>query len=181
MFISRNLTYIFLGRVFFCPFLEHDPKPFPFGCACPTEGYFLMGPRPGSVGQWSGQGREGQGVPSSPKNHPPSPSPHPPPRVPIFLSARHRRRCSLQAVPRRQARPGRLGRHVDALPVSTACSCQLPPVQLAASCSGQDRRRNWRHQLICTTSYFSMFRHFNFYTSLPPKTHPHQSPCFYLL
>ena len=70
MFISRNLTYIFLGRVFFCLFLEHDPKPFPFGCACPTEGYFLMGPRPGSVRQWSGQGREGQGVPSSPKNHP---------------------------------------------------------------------------------------------------------------
>ena len=69
-------------------------------------------------------------MPSSPKNHPPSPSPHPPPRVPIFLSARHRRRCSLQA-PCRVVRPARLGRYVDALPVSTACCSQLPPVQLA--------------------------------------------------
>ena len=80
----------------------------------------------------AGQGGAGSAIfAQEPPSLPSSPSPHPPPRVPIFLSARHRRRCSLQAVPRRQARPGRLGCYVDALPVSTACCSQLPPVQLA--------------------------------------------------
>ena len=53
-----NFDLILLGRGVFWPFLEHDPKPFPFGCACPTEGYFLMGPRQ-AVG--SGRGRAGRG------------------------------------------------------------------------------------------------------------------------
>ena len=128
-------------------------------------------------------------MPSSPKNPPPpslpsSPSPHPPPRVPIFLrSARHRhRRCSLWTPCRVVAgQSGQAGQsYVDALPVSTTGQLDWP-----ASCplfswhaSGQDRRRNWRHQLICTTSYFSMFPHFNFYPSPPPPL-PF-STCFYV-
>ena len=98
MFISRNLTYIFLGRVFFCPFLEHDPKPFPFGCACPTEGYFLMGPRQRWAVAGAGQGGAGSAIFAQEP-----PSPHLADLVvPIFTSsqaARHRRRCSLR--PRR--------------------------------------------------------------------------------
>ena len=148
--------------------MEHDPKPFPFGCACPTEGYFLMGPRQ-AVG--SGRGRAGRGrechlrprttlpplLPISPSSSPGAHLPERPPPPPLQ---------SPGPVPRRQARPGRLGRYVDALPVSTACLL----FSWLASCSGQDRRRNWRHQLICTTSYFSMFRHLNFCTSLPPES-----------
>ena len=79
----------------------------------------------------AGQGGAGSAIfAQEPPSLPSSPSPHPPPRVPIFLSARHRRRCSLQA-PCRVVRPARLGHYVDALPVSTACCSQLPPVQLA--------------------------------------------------
>ena len=159
--------------------MEHDPKPFPFGCACPTEGYFLMGPRQ-AVG--SGRGRAGRGRECHLRPRttlPPSPSSHPPPRVPIFLSARHRRRCSLH-VPCRVRQAGRQAGPLRrrALPVSTGqlASCLL--FSWLASCSGQDRRRNWRHQLICTTSYFSMFCHLNFCPALPPLP---SSPCFYRL
>ena len=157
MFISRNLTYIFLERVFFCPFLEHDPKPFPFGCACPTEGYFLMGPRPGSVGQWSGQGREGQGVPSSPKNHPrpisqtsSCPSsllPQPPATAAVAVSPRAGMRKAWEG-------KGLAGKQ--------------EPRRRLAPCfvsSGQDRRRNWRHPPICTTSYFYVFCNLKFDTN----------------
>ena len=74
----------------------------------------------------AGQGGAGSAIfAQEPPSLPSSPSSHPPPRVPIFLSARHRRRCSLQAVPRRQARQaGPLRRRA-------ACFDSLPPVQLA--------------------------------------------------
>ena len=161
MFISRNLTYIFLGRVFFCPFLEHDPKPFPFGCACPTEGYFLMGPRPGSVRQWSGQGREGQGVPSSPKNHPrpisqtsSCPSsllPQPPATAAVAVSGRAGLRKAWEGGWQLAWQPGK-----------QEPRRRSPPCFVS---SGQDRRRNWRHPPICTTSYFYVFRNLKFYTN----------------
>ena len=127
----------------------------------------------------AGQGGAGSAIFAQEPPSPPSPSSHPPPRVPIFLSARHRRRCSLH-VPCRVRQAGRQAGPLRrrALPVSTGqlASCLL--FSWLASCSGQDRRRNWRHQLICTTSYFSMFRHLNFCPALPPLP---SSPCFYRL
>ena len=82
-----------------------------------------MGPRQ-AVG--SGRGRAGRGrechlrprttlpplLPISPSSSPGAHLPERPPPPPLQ---------SPGPVPRRQARPGRLGRYVDALPVSTAC------------------------------------------------------------
>ena len=181
MFISGTFGLVFLRKgLVFWAFLEHDPKPFPFGCACPTEGYFLMGPRQAAAG--SGRGRAGRGRECHLRPRttlPTSPSPHPPPRVPIFLrrSARHRhRRCSLRTPCRVVAgQSGQAGpSYVDALCLFRRQASWTG--LLDASCSGQDRRRNWRHQLICTTSYFSMFRHFNFCPTPPPLP---SLPCFY--
>ena len=92
-----------------------------------------MGPRQ-AVG--SGRGRAGRGrechlrprttlpplLPISPSSSPGAHLPERPPPPPLQ---------SPGPVPRRQARPGRLGRYVDAPPVSTACCSQLPAVQLA--------------------------------------------------
>ena len=130
------LTYFFWEGVLFLPFLEHGPKPFPSGCACPTEGYFLMGPRQ-AVG--SGRGRAGRGrechlrprttlpplLPISPSSSPGAHLPERPPPPPLQ---------SPGPVPRRQARQaGPLRRRAacfDSLLLPAAsCSAGLPPVQ----------------------------------------------------
>ena len=69
------------------PFLEHGPKPFPSGCACPTEGYFLMGPRQHQAVVGAGQGGAGSAIfaqepPSLPISPSSSPGAHLPERPP---------------------------------------------------------------------------------------------------
>ena len=161
MFISRNLTYIFLGRVFFCLFLEHDPKPFPFGCACPTEGYFLMGPRQAALG--SGRGRAGRGrechlrprTTLAPSRRPRRAHLHffhkPPATAAVAVSGRAGLRKAWEGGWQLAWQPGK-----------QEPRRRSPPCFVS---SGQDRRRNWRHPPICTTSYFYVFRNLKFYTN----------------
>ena len=142
MFISGTFGLVFLRKgLVFWAFLEHDPKPFPFGCACPTEGYFLMGPRQAAAG--SGRGRAGRGRECHLRPRttlPTSPSPHPPPRVGAHLPEEERPPPppplqSPDPVPRRSrpVRPGWAELRRRALPVSTTGQldwpASLPPVR----------------------------------------------------
>ena len=134
MFISGTFGLVFLRKgLVFWAFLEHDPKPFPFGCACPTEGYFLMGPRQAAG---SGRGRAGRGRECHLRPRttlPTSPSPHPPPRVGAHLPEEERPPPppplqSPDPVPRRSrpVRPGWAELRRRALPVSTSGQLDWP-------------------------------------------------------
>ena len=153
MFISGILDLVFLGRGSFFALFGARPQTLPLW-VCVSDWRLLSNGAQAASG--SGRGRAGRGRECHLR---PRTTLHLPILVPIFLSARHRRRCSLQQASgpgRRSA--GMLGRwrsYVEAMPVSA-------PAGGGASCWGKDRRRNWRHQAICTTSYFYLFRRFKF-------------------